>query len=117
MSKFFHLSKKSRKVYHKKKLLPAMKINTKTINVIIAVMVVTSFVSYLVQVNGLATKGYQIQELEDKIAQLAAEQADLEFVALSLQSMGAVKEKVDELGLVAIGESDYLTPTPVALAR
>ncbi len=74
-------------------------------------------VSYLIQTNGLATKGYQIKELESKIAELKQEQADLELEALSLQSLGTVKEKVDQLGLVAVDKTDYLAPTPVALAR
>ena len=71
----------------------------------------------MVQINGLATRGYQIKELESKIADLKQENSDLELEALSLQSMGAVKDKVDGLGLVAIGEVDYLQPTPVAVAR
>lgn len=118
MSKFFHLSKRrTRKVQRRSKIFPVMKTNTRTLNIILVVVVAIFGISYLVQINSVATKGYQIEELENKITELKEEQADLELEALSLQSMGTVKEKVDELGLVAIGEADYLQPTPVALAR
>jgi cell division protein FtsB len=116
MSKFFHLTKrKRRKIQRKRRLL--MKVDIKTANIVIGLLIVVIGVSYLVQINGLATKGYQIKELEDRIAELSQDQADLELVALSLQSMGAVKDKVEDLGMVAVGENEYLIPTPVVVAR
>ena len=118
MSKFFHLSKKSsRQLERRKQILPAMKISIKALNLIIFSLIVVIGVSYLVQINGLATKGYKIKDLESRIAELNQEKADLELDALSLQSIGAVKDKVEGLGMVAIGETDYLIPTPVAVAR
>ena len=94
-----------------------MKVSFKTLNIVVVALIVVIGVSYLVQINSLATKGYQIEELENRITELQQEQADLELEALSLQSMGVVKEKVDNLGMVLAGESDYLQPTPVAVAR
>jgi len=117
MSKFFHLTKKSKKIYRRKKMFPAMKIGLKTVNIVIVVLIAVVGISYLVQVNDLATKGYQIEELENRITELQQEGADLELNVLSLQSMGTVKERVDDLGMVLAGESDYLQPTPVAVAR
>jgi len=118
MSKFFCLSRKKRGSKTKcKKIIPAMRANLKIINTILAVLVVVVAVSYFVQINSLATKGYQITELEDKVEQLEQEKKDLELISLNLQSMGTVKEKVDGLGLVAINDVQYLTPTPVAVAR
>ena len=116
MSKFFHLAKKSRKIYNRQNKLTSGMFNLKTINITVAALIFTLGVSYLVQTNGLATRGYQIQDLEDKIALLEQQQSDLELEALNLQSMGTIKEKVDDLGLVVVNETDYLTDQPVALA-
>ncbi|MFA6254691.1 MAG: hypothetical protein WC675_01505 [Patescibacteria group bacterium] len=118
MSKFFHLSKKTnQRIRPSRKFFPAMKIDVQKINICLAVLIAVCGVSYLVQINSLATRGYQIKELENKITDLNQEKADLELQTLSLQSMGTVQEKVSQLGLVAAGEPAYLMPTPVALAR
>jgi len=117
MSKFFHLSKKPKKVFRKRKFLASMEINLKTANIVVSGLIVVMTVGYLVQINSLATKGYQIKDLENKITSLKQEKADLELEALSLQSMGNVAEKVQGLGMVSAGEPEYLAPTPVAMAR
>lgn len=117
MSKFFHLTKNPVKNYHKRKLFPVMKINIRIINIAIIALIVVVSVSYLIQINSLATKGYQIKELEKKVDELKQQKADLELEALSLQSMGVVKEKIADLGMVLAGETDYLQPTPVVVAR
>lgn len=117
MSKFFHLAKKRAKRIHHKRLIPTMKISLKAANIFAGILVGVMVVTYLIQINGLAIKGYQIKELENKITELKQEKADLELEALGLQSMGSVKEKVENLGLVAVGETEYLQPTPVVMAR
>ncbi len=118
MSKFFHLSKRiHQSVKPRRKFFSAMTIDIQKINICLAVLIAVCGVSYLVQINSLATRGYQIKELENKIADLSQEKGDLELQALSLQSMGTVQEKVNQLGLVAAGEPAYLMPAPVALAR
>lgn len=118
MTKFFHLSKrKGNTVKKKRKIFNLSKIDLKSVNIVMGVMIVVLGVGYLVQINGLVTKGYQISELEGQIADLTEQNADLELESLSLQSMDSVKDKVDSLGLVAVGDVEYLNPTPVAVAR
>lgn len=118
MSKFFYLTKnRNHRPRQKRRWLSLMKINIKTTNMIIGLLIVVFSVSYLVQINGLATKGYQIKELEKRITELEEQKSDLELVTLSLQSMGSVKDKVVDLGMVEVGEPDYLNLTPVAVAR
>ena len=83
-----------------------------------AILIIFSFVSYLIQVNSLATKGYQIKELEKQLNELMAEKADLELETLSLQSLSAVKDRINDLGMVASGQAEYLSiAAPVARAR
>ncbi|MFA6382645.1 MAG: hypothetical protein WCX08_05265 [Candidatus Buchananbacteria bacterium] len=118
MSKFFRLAKKpARESSRSKKRFSFVKISSQDLKVMLVTLIAVAGISYLIQINSLATKGYQIKELENRVAELSQENSDLQLDALSLQSMGAVKEKVDKLGLVASGKADYLQTTPVALAR
>lgn len=116
MSKFFFLGKRpAKKNSHKRYVLP--KFDLKTINIVIIALIVIFGIGYLVQVNGLATKGYRIKDLEKRIADLQQEKSDLELNALSLQSVVRVKEKLADLNMVGAGNSEYLQEKPVALAR
>src|SRR3989344_5824814 len=118
MPKFFHLSKNSsKKSYRRNKIARKININTKGLNIFLAALIVVLGVSYLIQTNALATKGYQIKELENKVSDLRQEKSDLELVALSLQSMGSIKNKVNSLEMVSAGEAGYLSGTPVVAVR
>lgn len=87
------------------------------INFIVCAMLVVFGIGYLLQVNSLATKGYQIKELEKSVAELKLQKSDLELEALSLQSVGSVKEKIGEMKMVSLGKEDFLAGTAVAVAR
>ena len=117
MSKFFHLAKRPLKKIQRKRKFSFSFMNLPSLNFVVISLIIVFAVTYLVQINGLATKGYQIKELEKTVDGLKQEKADLELEALSLQSMGVVKAKVNELGMVITGEQEYLNPTPVAVAR
>ena len=118
MTKFSHLSKNnSVKLKPKAKKFSLPGIDLKRVNLLIGAVIVVMGVVYLVQINALATKGYQIRELESQLAQLEEEKSDLELESLELQSMGSIKDKVADLGMVAVGQAEHLTITPVAVAR
>ena len=117
MSKFFHLSKRPAKSFRRHKALAWPSFDLKTVNLALACLIVVFGLGYLLQVNGQATKGYQIKELEKQIADLRQEKSDLELDALRRQSMSRVKEKLADLNMVSAGNSEYLQEKPVALAR
>ncbi|MDD2807108.1 MAG: hypothetical protein PHW95_01120 [Patescibacteria group bacterium] len=93
------------------------KSKSKFFNFVMMTIIGVMFFGYLVQVNSLATKGYQIKALQGKVTDLKQQQDDLQLQALSLQSMGAVQDKVNSLKMVDAGKSDYLVEKPVAVAR
>ncbi|MBI4252959.1 hypothetical protein HY623_02125 [Candidatus Uhrbacteria bacterium] len=66
---------------------------------------------YLVQVNTLATKGYAIRELERDIAIQKKEYERLQLDIIERQSMGALQERIAQLGFVPADRIDYLSPT------
>lgn len=116
--KRFHPASKSKNNFSRKNRLSAKFFISKLGGVFLAILIIFSFVSYLIQVNSLATKGYQIKELEKQLNELMAEKADLELETLSLQSLSAVKDRINDLGMVASGQAEYLSiAAPVARAR
>lgn len=117
MSKFFHLTKKpATKICQRKKVFRKMKIDIKILNLVIIGLIVVMSITYLIQVNSFAVKGYKIKELEKKITELKQAGKSLELQVLNLQSMDNVQSKVDQLNMVAVGKTEYLMPTPVVLA-
>lgn len=115
MTKFFHLTKKT-KVKNLQPKNKKMSISIKLLNLIIVGLIIFSGTTYLVQMNSLAIKGYKIEELQTKIDELNQEGENLELQVSELQSVKSIKDKVSQLNMVSDGKVEYLAPTPVALA-
>lgn len=113
MSKFFHLSKKQPKLSCR---YPRKKISVKLLNLFILSLVVVTGMSYLIQANSIATKGYAIKDLQTKIDQLKQDGNNLQLQISELQSMDNIKNRISQLDMVSAGQAEYLAPTPVALA-
>lgn len=67
-------------------------------------------IGYIIQSNGIATKGYFIQELEEKIEELNRMSRELENKSLELQSLSSVTSKLKHLKLVESDEAIYMYP-------
>lgn len=63
---------------------------------------------YLFQVNDLATKGYEIRDLENRIQDLEKENKRLEIREVELTSMYSIEKSTESLGLVSSGEASYV---------
>lgn len=75
-------------------------------------------VVYLISVNALATKGYEIKELERDIAAQKKENERLQLGIIEKQSMASLQKKIAELGLVSADSVQYITPSAaVAVAE
>jgi cell division protein FtsL len=74
---------------------------------------------YLVQVNGLATKGYQIRDLENKVAVLKETNKKLEVEVTELRSTARVNQEIEKLNMVTVARFEYLRAngTSVAINR
>ena len=71
---------------------------------------------YLFQVNDLAMKGYEIRDLENKIAQLEKDNKKMEIREMELRSMYAVEKFAPDFNLVNPVNVSYLElDGPVAL--
>ena len=72
---------------------------------------------YLLQINSLATKGFQIQELESKVAKYDEENKKLSLDAVRLRSMAELSEKVQNLDMVPITDFAYIVDTGTGVAK
>jgi len=71
---------------------------------------------YLYQVNDIATKGYEIRELEDKIQELNKESKKMEIHEVELRSMYNIEKASQDLNLVDSGDVTYVEINgPVAM--
>jgi len=73
---------------------------------------------YLWQINGLATKGYKIKDLEEKVSQIKDQNKKLELEVTELRSSARIAAKLKELNLVEVARVEYLTDSgSVAINR
>jgi hypothetical protein len=71
---------------------------------------------YLYQVNDIATKGYEIRELENEIQGLNKESKKMEIREVELRSMYNIEKSSQDLNLVNSGEVTYVEINgPVAM--
>lgn len=71
---------------------------------------------YLYQVNTIATKGYEIKEVESRIQELQKENQKLEIREVELKSMYNIEKSMDNLNLVSSPNVSYIElDGPVAM--
>lgn len=71
---------------------------------------------YVLQMNISATKGYDIRELEQKIALLQKDNRDLELDAMELQSMERILGQLPDYYLVEASPDDFVSTTTTTFA-
>ena len=72
--------------------------------------------SYLIFVNKVATDGYQVKELSEKIEDLRYENKKLELETSEIKSLQKVSDRSQDLQLVKIDKMDYVTSTTSTVA-
>lgn len=71
---------------------------------------------YLYQVNDLASKGYEIKEVENQIAELKKENKKMQIKEVELKSMYSIEKATENLDLVNSANVSYLEINgPVAM--
>lgn len=92
--------------------------SVKACNVIMLSFLLVFGVAYILQMNSMATKGYEIADRKATIAELKDVARELELETLELRSLSTIEQRVQQLDMVAIGTNvEHLQPTPVADAR
>ena len=84
------------------------------------ILVVVTFglgLTYLLQTNKVATKGYQINELEENLNQLQENNDKLKLEYIELQSMANITDQVSSLNLIASNNVEVISSLGSAVAR
>jgi len=105
--------------FYKKKFLLNCRVNSKNLVIFVFILTVAIGLCYLVQVNSLATKGYKIKDLEERVADLRTKNKSLELEITELRSTERISREVENLEMVAVARVEYLRPngTSVAINR
>ena len=83
--------------------------------IILGLIILISFL-YVVQVNSVAAKGFEIKDLEESIEALKDGNKDLELKVAKLQSRGYIKKEIQKLNMVAVSNVDYVTTVSTVVA-
>jgi len=71
---------------------------------------------HLVQINNLATKGYNIKDLEEKVATLKEKNKDLEIMVTDLRSSERINKEVENLDMEQVVRVEYLKANGASVA-
>ena len=72
------------------------------------ILILSSLIVYVVQMNNLATGGYKIKKLENNITELKATSKELNDKILKMQSVQEISAKVSKLEMVSADQVEYL---------
>lgn len=92
------------------------RLNLRFFNACLGSLIAIFGVLYLVNVSDMAVKGFALKELKGQSDYLASENMSYEERVSQLQSYYSLSERTKNLGLVAVGEIDYLSAPSAALA-
>jgi len=79
-------------------------------------LIVIFTIFYLCQTNNLATKGYKIKNLEDKVAELREKNKKFELEIAELRSTERITKEVENLKMVSVARVEYLQADGTAVA-
>lgn len=74
-------------------------------------------ISYLVQVNAITTKGYEIKKMEQLLTEQKETQKRLELEMAELKSIQSIESEVKTLNLVPSGDMNYFKESKYALEQ
>ncbi|HKK54393.1 MAG TPA: hypothetical protein VJ926_02650 [Patescibacteria group bacterium] len=87
------------------------------LNASIVVCLAFSLIYYVVGVNDLTVKGFDLQEKQTKVRALAVENENYQDMAMTKESLYSVKSRVNDLDLVAVEDVSYITITNTTVAK
>ncbi|MDP3900185.1 MAG: hypothetical protein Q8Q23_03840 [bacterium] len=93
--------------------LPARKrrsfsLNVSIINFFIFFAIISMSVGYFLISNNLIYQGFYINEVKDEMEEKQKTNKDLELAVMNMESYEEVEKRIKELGMVAVGEIEYL---------
>jgi len=94
-----------------------LKMGTLSLGFITVIILALVSLFYLAQSNQITTKGYALQELEQKKTKILSENERLQVEAARLESLNKASEKAKDLSMVPLKELKYFNNNNGALAK
>jgi len=86
------------------------------LNIVLIIGFASICISYLVVSNQLVSRGFAVNDVKTKFEELEKSNRDLELTAMNLESYSYINEKVAELGMINIGEVEYIEASSEVVA-
>lgn len=84
-------------------------INIKIINSCLLVSIILCGAFYMVSVNDLIIKGFELQELKKEYNKISEDTVEHELKILALESNNNLSKRAEKLEMVAIGEMEFIS--------
>lgn len=85
------------------------------LNSAILVFIVVLGLAYLIQLNALSTKGYEIRQQQEAISGLSTEYKHLEMQVSNMQSINRIKQEAAKLNFVPTSGVTYINVSDFVL--
>jgi hypothetical protein len=85
-------------------------------NLFLIVVIISFFVGYLALNNQTAADGFMMRDLEKQIVVLRDQGKRLDLQIIAMQAMNNVGQQAGKLGFVPVGQLEYISGGPAAVA-
>jgi hypothetical protein len=118
MSKFFttiKLDSFKQKYFIKRKVILAPGMSRKSAMMLTSMLVISGMM-YIWQVNDMATVGYEVRDLDVRVAELKKANQELSNTIAQSQSTARMMERLEELEMVPVGHVSYINASTSGVA-
>lgn len=86
---------------------------------LLILLIILFSVLYIIQANSVATGGYKVIKYKNQLAELQAENKNLEIKLSEVRSLGFLEYRVESLNMnmIKMGRVEYLSPVSQVVAR
>lgn len=109
MSRFLKLTKKHQKNCNQYQRRRSKGIPFVYWGIILGLFILGVAVAYLVQINGMATFGFELQKLEERAIELERINKKLELEVAELRSLSRITATSHKLGMAGVDKIEYIS--------
>lgn len=92
-------------------------LNLAKLNKAMFLLFIAGFVCYVSSVNDLSVKGFKLQEMKKQVAEIEANNKELELKVMNLSSYNNLSERINGFSMVPAGSVSYVANKNEAVAK
>jgi len=86
-----------------------LKFSLRVFNKIVLFLIIIGGMGYIMGVNDIVIKGFELQEKKTHLSQSRQENNALELHAMALSSFNNLSEQAEKLGMIKVSDIEYLS--------